>query len=77
MFGDVAEISLYEGRTELSVIIDDQIIILIVAVRRRSRASNSGASTQLPTLLILKSKHNGEAVKTAVNYRLRNAPCGR
>src|SRR3982074_1606968 len=30
---DLAEISLYEGRTELSVITDDVIIILIVAVR--------------------------------------------
>jgi hypothetical protein len=29
----LAEISLYEGRTELSVNIDDEIIILIVAVR--------------------------------------------
>jgi hypothetical protein len=36
----LAEISLHEGRTKLSVIIDDEIIILIVAVRHnRGRPS--------------------------------------
>jgi hypothetical protein len=49
----LAEISFYDGRTELSVITDDEII----SRSAQSRASNSGASTQLPTLLILKSKH--------------------
>jgi hypothetical protein len=57
----LAEISLYDGRTELSVITDDEKINFDRG--RSAQSSNSGASTQLPTLQILKSKHNGEAVK--------------
>jgi hypothetical protein len=68
----LAEISLYDGRTELSVITDDEKINFDRG--RSAQSSNSGASTQLPTLLILRSEHNGEAVKlqsiTACGMRL-------
>src|ERR1700737_155894 len=58
----LAEISLYEGRTELSVIIDDEIIILIVAVRHnRGRPIPGHQRNSNATDFI--SKHNGEAVK--------------
>ena len=70
----LAEISLHEGRTELSVIIDDEIIILIVAVRHNRGRPSVNPEPPMPQDVVPNPSADADQLEVATDQAI--AACG-